>query len=196
MPTVVPIGGTLVPSQGGWIDFYPEGTIDSPGVPEFTPGTQYILDASDWDFVHGQEEEPLYCSGQLGVPSSRRVAYNYSFRIATLWDAIKHPEVSQNLGNVWSPSIRQRDSFQMVFRMGTPEACFATTYTPSYWFCAYAVADKFQPILDAGRTRLIGQIIDGHTKCAPLLLPQDGYLNNVSTVAGAYYDYVNHSLIV
>jgi hypothetical protein len=94
----------------------------------------------------------------------------------TIWDYNFNPE-TVNTGPA-SPSIRQRDSFQMVINMGS-------SVTTKYWYFSQCVVDDFGPIFNAGELKLIGQSIEGHSKVAPVILPDD------QSVAVAYYQYCN-----
>jgi hypothetical protein len=171
------IGGYPLPSALGWIEIYPARV-------SLGTSTRFIIDHQNAQFKFSQIEKPLYISGLLGVATSRRVGYDYRFKIMTIWDYNFNPE-TVNTGPA-SPSIRQRDSFQMVIYMGSIDVgFFQSSFTTKYWYFSQCVVDDFGPIFNAGELKLIGQSIEGHSKVAPVILPDD------QSVAVAYYQYCN-----
>lgn len=200
------IGGSLATSVCGWIELLDLNVqrIESSAGAGTSRFNGFIVDVRNWTLRHRQHEVPLVCSGLLGVPTSRRVGHSYSFEIDTFWDHDVIPEVRNN-GPQKVPSIRQLKRFQMYmllgnqdgYQTGVPETIYEST-KHRMWYCPLCAVEEFGPTVavEADGAKLIRQTIKGLTCCAPLILPDDGSPNDMSTLAGAYCAYIKGSKLI
>lgn len=183
------IGGQLI--GGGWINLVDiTQTINGTASGAFAASYQRGIPIRQCQLVQTYIEKPLYISGLLGAPTSRRISFGAKFAF-NIWFDNAIPIEPYGGAAPQLPSFRQRDPFQLVFILGY-NPINNTNYKAYY--APRAVADSITPIWDeeSNPRKVIGQEITGHTKGWTFMLPDDGIPSDNTTLCGAYLSYLKN----
>ncbi len=193
MPLVRAIGGYKI--YGGWIR-QADAAAPLGGTPpfEFSGYPERRIPIRQCLLEEQYNERPLFIAGLLGKPTTRRVSVQSRFAFSIWYDLDNPIEVSLPIGASGIQSFRQRDPFQLCFLAGYD-------YNIQRYYKAYyaprCVADTIKPIWDneSQPKRMIGEEVTGHSKGYDFILPDDGDPQNVTTIVGAYVQYLNKGLV-
>ena len=174
-------GGGTASSVGGYLDV----TIED---------YETSLNVGIWKLNEYFQETPLEIGGLLGATDSRRTGYSYTWELDLILD----------LRNPADILLRAIDPFEIVFNYGditlsgmvgvngsTPVDGGESIQDRFYWSPLNKL-DSCVLILDSVTKKQMGVHVTGHATGHVFLSPEQGTLNDTTTLIGAYNYYLEN----
>jgi hypothetical protein len=179
------IGGGFASAIGGSITAYSLGRNPATNADNGESGSNVVLDMGHWLLREVIDEAPLDCGGLMGATDSRRTGYHHTWELVALYD-LRFP---------LDILLRNIEDFRIDFWLGYADQSDldqgGEVIDDRFYWSPFNKLDSSEKLFDAKGEEL-GQIkLTGHATGLVFLVPEQGTLDNIATLAGAYQEWIN-----